>query len=167
MKTLTILMLLLIMSFCAFGQGRDQEKQQRFLIGVFSSMEETRQIGAQIALNVPPKNYVIVHMHVVVKGKRFQLFKYSKSQIEEFEKIPNPPVQKPESINQRDYYIRDDDAKKNEGKYCLVKGIIDEEKQIIYSASLVEIYDEGEVIEALMKYSQSKIKGPLVGERMP
>lgn len=150
-------MLLLIMSFCAFGQGKAQEKEQRFLIGVLSSVEETREIGTQVALNVPPTKYVIAHMYVTVKGKRFQIFQYSKSQIEEFEKISNPPVQKPLFINQKDYYIRDDNAKKNEGKYCLIKGIIDQEKQIIYSASLVEIYDEDEVIEALMKYSQSKI----------
>lgn len=160
MKTLTILMLLLIMSFCAFGQGQAQEKEQRFLIGVLSSMEETREIGTQIALNVPTRKYVIVHMYVTVKGKRFRLFKYSKSQIEEFEKISSPPVQKQDFINQKDYYIRDNNAQKNEGKYCLVKGLIDEEKQIIYSASLVEIYDEDKVIEALMKYSQSKIKAP-------
>jgi len=106
MKTLTILMLLLIMSFCAFGQGKAQEKEQRFLIGVLSSMEETRQIGTQIGQNVPPTPYVIVHMHITVKGKRFQIFQYSKSQIEEFEKISNPLVQKELFIYQKNYYIK-------------------------------------------------------------
>jgi hypothetical protein len=166
MKTLTILILLLIGLSVPLDQGRAQEKEQRFLIGVLSSEEETRESGTQIPLNVPPTKYVIVHRHLTVKGKRFHLFKYSKSQIEEFEKISSPPMQKQRFIDQKDYYIRDDNAKKNEGRYCLVKGIIDEEKQIIYSASVVKIYDEDEVIEALMKYSESKIKGPR-GERVP
>jgi len=150
-------MLLLTMSLCAFGQGKAQEKDKSFLIGVLSLTEETREIGTHIAQNVPPTKYVIVHLHLTVKGKRFQIFQYSKSQIDEFEKISSPPVQKQAFINQKDYYIRDDSAKKNEGKYCLVKGVIDQENQIIYGASLVEIYDEDEVIEALMKYSQSKM----------
>jgi hypothetical protein len=49
-----------------------------------------------------------------------------------------------------------DNAEKNNGKYCLVTGTIDHANKIIYSAKLVEVYDEDKIIEALMNYSQNK-----------
>jgi hypothetical protein len=64
--------------------------------------------------------------------------------------------QKPAFVEADDYYIKMDNPEKNNGKYCLVTGKIDHDKKIIYSAKLVEVYDEAKVIEALMNYSKIK-----------
>lgn len=159
MKTLTISLSILVMSFCAFGQGTSQGKEQSFLIGVFSSEKETTQVRPQIALNHPISEYTTVHMYVTVKGKQFRILRYSKSEIEEFEKITFPQVQKPDFVSKKDYYIRDNNADNNNGKYCLVSGIIDQEKQIIYKATLVEVYDEDKIIEALKNYTTLAAEG--------
>lgn len=158
MKILTLVMSIFFLSSICFGQASNQKKEEN-IIGVFSSHKEERVIGQQIAqAGVTGSKYETNQTFLTIGEKKFQLFKYSEKQISDFE-INNPNVQqeqKPFFVTLGDYYIKEN--LQEDGSYCLFTGTINNEKQIIYNASFIKVFNENEIVKALMLYWRGQKK---------
>jgi hypothetical protein len=89
--------------------------------------------------------------YLSVNGKVYRLYRYSKVEMQNLYTPSNggQQVQQPLSVKVQDFYLL---GYQNENlKYCQFSGFIDEEKGIIYSASLVKTYDANVIVKALNK----------------
>jgi hypothetical protein len=147
MKSITTL-LIAIIPFIGFTQNK--------IAGQFISQTVTISSGQQVGQQGFGTTSSVIRSYLTVQGKNYKLYRFSKDQINAMVRPNNgqQQVQQPLSVINEDYYLVGN--QQESGKYCLIIGTIDKENLIIYNATLVEIYDESKITEALNKCGYEK-----------
>lgn len=132
--------------------GLAQEK----IAGQFMSEIVTISTGQQIGQQGAGSTSTVSRSYLTIQGKKYKLYRYSKDQITSMVRTNNgqQQVQQPLSVINEDYYLVGN--QQENGRYCLILGTIDKENRIIYSAALIEVFDESKITEALNKCGYEK-----------
>ena len=148
MKKLVTLLMIAIIPII----GSAQEK----IAGQFMSETVTISIGQQVGQQGAGTTSTITRSYLTVQGKKYKLYRYSKDQITGMIRPNNgqQQVQQPLSVINEDYYLVGN--QQENGKYCLITGTIDKENRIIYNATLIEVFDESKITEALNRCGYEK-----------
>ncbi|MEA5402836.1 hypothetical protein VB776_07915 [Arcicella sp. DC2W] len=148
MKKIITLLTIAIFPFIGFAQEK--------IAGQFMSETVTISTGQQIGQQGAGTISTISRSYLTVQGKKYKLYRFSKDQIASMIRPNNgqQQVQQPLSVINEDYYLVGN--QQENGKYCLILGIIDKENRIIYSATLIEVFDESKITEALNKCGYEK-----------
>lgn len=144
MKKLIFLMMTVIIPSIGFAQEK--------VAGQFSSETVTVSTGQQVGQQGAGITSTVSRSYLTVQGKKYKLYRYSKDQIASMKRPINE--QQPLNVINEDYYLVGN--QQENGRFCLILGIIDKEKKIIYDANLIEVFDEGKITEALNKCGYEK-----------
>lgn len=129
---------------------------QEKIAGQFISKTETISKGQQIGQQGSGSALTLDRSFLVVQGEKYKLYRFSEDQIASMIRPNNghQQVQQHFSVINEDYYLVGN--QQENGRYCLIIGTIDKEKKIIYSANIIEFFEESKITEALNKYGYEK-----------
>ncbi|AXT61118.1 hypothetical protein D1816_12415 [Aquimarina sp. AD10] len=143
-KSLLSFSLLLFSSIC-FSQTEITGLFSTEAVNIVYGQQQIAQQGSHSTTIQVGRSYLSVN------GKLYKLYRYSRKEIEEITKR-DPTTQQtqlPISVITEDFYLLG--YNKENKNYCLLKGDIDKNDGIIYSAKLIKTYDNNEIITALSK----------------
>ena len=145
MKNLLFALSLIFISTISYSQteitGQFSTEQISMVIG---QQQRAEQGSWSTTINVG-------RSYLTVNGKKYSLYRYSKDDIKKMYNTGDgqQQVQQSLSVTTQDFYLLG--YQSENGKYCQIKGEIDEEKGIIYKASFIKTYNTNEIINALNK----------------
>jgi hypothetical protein len=144
MKKPLVFILLLLVQTVLFSQVK--------IAGKYSSKIEICTLNQQRGQLGEGKTINVSNSYLFFQGKEYKLYRFSKEEINSMYKPFNE--QQSLVVSCKDFYVSGNLS--DIGKYCLFSGTIDVKDGIIYSATLLEVYDEIKIIEALNKCANEK-----------
>ncbi|WP_159019853.1 hypothetical protein [Algibacter sp. L3A6] len=141
--------LLFILAFIFISINTNSQSE---ITGQFSTEQISMVIGQQQRAEQGSWSSTINvgRSYLTVNGKKYSLYRYSEEDIKKMYLTSDAQqVQQPLAVTTKDFYLLG--YQSENGKYCQIKGIIDNEKGIIYYASFIKTYNSNEIINALNK----------------
>ena len=126
---------------------------QERIVGKFTTQTSTFVEGQQVALQGAGTTRTVTTSDLIVEGKVYRLYSVSRAVFEEpitYEEGASQQLIQQALMRKNSNYNFIGNSEAN-NKLCLFSGEIDKDKNIIYEAKLLEIYDDNKIINLLNK----------------